>query len=129
MNSFVILVNHPPYGNQHAYSALRFAESAIAKGHSVPKIFFYQDGVYNTSALLSPQSDELNLVNRWTSLAQKHKVELISCVAAGLRRGVVHQSDSQEYDLPAANMHPKFIAAGLGDLVTAIEECDRLVQF
>ncbi|GLS84533.1 sulfurtransferase complex subunit TusD [Paraferrimonas haliotis] len=129
MTRFTILVNHPPYGSEHAYSALRFCEAALKQGHEITQVFFYLDGVYNTTALLSPQSDELHLVNRWKHMAHSHSIPLISCVSAGLRRGVVNQVDASDNELESHNMDPAFVAAGLGELVAAIEDSDRLVQF
>jgi tRNA 2-thiouridine synthesizing protein D len=46
---FGILVNEGPYNHQASDSAYLFARTAIEKGHSVPRVFFYHDGVNNST--------------------------------------------------------------------------------
>jgi tRNA 2-thiouridine synthesizing protein D len=74
--------------------------------------------VNNASKLTAPPQDDRNIVNRWTKLAEEHKVDLVVCVAAALRRGI------QEENLAAG-----FRISGLGQLVEAGTQCDRLVTF
>ncbi|MBY6185422.1 sulfurtransferase complex subunit TusD [Marinobacter hydrocarbonoclasticus] len=128
MSQFVIFVNGSAYGSQYAYSALRFAEAALDAGHEVRQVFFYQDGVQNASRLLCPASDELNLSQRWDALHQRG-VPLVSCVSAGLRRGVIDVEAAEDADLDAANLSASFILGGLGEYVTAAAGADRTVQF
>ncbi|ADN76030.1 sulfur relay protein TusD/DsrE [Ferrimonas balearica DSM 9799] len=128
MSQFVLFVNGAPYGSQHAYSALRFAEAALDAGHQVRQVFFYQDGVYNASRLLCPASDEFDLAARWDALHQRD-VALVSCVSAGLRRGVIDVEAAEDADLDAANLSASFILGGLGEYVTAAANADRTVQF
>jgi tRNA 2-thiouridine synthesizing protein D len=115
---FGIVVNEGPYQHQASDSAYLFAKAAIAKGHEVWRVFFYHDGVNNASKLTAPPQDDRNIVNRWTKLAEEHKVDLVVCVAAALRRGI------QEENLAAG-----FRISGLGQLVEAGTQCDRLITF
>jgi tRNA 2-thiouridine synthesizing protein D len=126
---FVLVVHQPPYGQQGAYTALRFAEQVIDLSHHIEQIFFYQDGVYNASELLCPQSDELNLAKRWHKLHIDYNVPLICCSAAALRRGIISPDEQKDYQLPSSNTAPAFVFSGLGELVKAMNNCDKLVQF
>lgn len=113
-----ILVNEGPYNHQAADSAYLFAKAAIEKGHKVPRVFFYHDGVNNATKLTEPPQDDRHIVNRWSKLAEEHGVDLVVCVAAGLRRGIRDE-----------NLAPGFRISGLGQLVEAGIQYDRLVTF
>jgi tRNA 2-thiouridine synthesizing protein D len=115
---FSLLINEGPYNHQAADSAYQFARAALAKGHEVKRIFFYHDGVHNATRLTEPPQDDRHIVNRWSKLAADHGVDLVVCVAAGLRRGLVED-----------NLAPGFRISGLGQLVEAGIESDRLVVF
>ncbi|MCX8004818.1 MAG: sulfurtransferase complex subunit TusD [Burkholderiaceae bacterium] len=113
-----VLVNEGPYTHQAADSAYLFCKAALAKGHEVMRVFFYHDGVNNASRFTEPPQDDRNIVARWSKLAAEHKVDLVVCVAAGLRRGIVE-----------ASLAPGFRIAGLGQLIDAGIKADRLVVF
>ncbi|MGS0680614.1 sulfurtransferase complex subunit TusD [Shewanella sp. 125m-7] len=129
MSKFIIQVNSPAYSSASSYSAYRFAKAALEDGHSIEKIFFYQDGVLNTNHLNSPASDEFDLQQAWVDLHQQYGVNLINCVSAALRRGVLSESDAKENHQSHWNMQAPFTMGGLGELVTGIETADRLVCF
>ena len=113
-----ILVNEGPFTHQASDSAMMFAKAAIAKGHKVPRVFFYYDGVNNANKLSEPQSDDRNLVKLWGDLAKEHDVDLVVCVAAGLRRGIKDEILAEGFRI-----------SGLGQLVEAGMGCERLVTF
>ena len=113
-----LLVNEGPYNHQAADTAYQFARAALSKGHQVQRVFFYNDGVNNASKLTEPPQDDRQIVNRWSKLAEEHGIDLVVCVAAGLRRGLVED-----------NLAPGFRISGLGQLVEAGIESDRLVVF
>lgn len=115
---FAILVNEGPFTHQASDSAYHFAKAAIAKGHEVPRVFFYYDGVYNANKLSEPQADDRNLVKLWGELAKEKNVDLVVCVAAGMRRGIKNE-----------NLADGFRISGLGQLVEAGMGTDRLVMF
>ena len=64
-----IMVSEGPYNHQASDTAYLFARTAIEKGHSVPRVFFYHDGVNNSTRLTQPPQDDRNVVNRWSKLA------------------------------------------------------------
>jgi len=113
-----ILVNAGPYTHQANDSAFLFARAAIAKGHSVQRVFFYHDGVNTASRLTEPPQDDRNVTRRWSALAAEHGIDLVVCVAAALRRGV-----------KAEILAPGFRISGLGQLIESGMKSDRLVVF
>ena len=127
--SFALLVCGAPYGSEASSQAYLFARALLVQGHTLRKVFFYQEGVLNANALTSPASDEQDLVTAWQGLAQEHSVELDVCVAAALRRGVVDAAEAATAQLSAANVQPPFVLSGLGQLAEAALGVDRLVQF
>ena len=86
---FGILINEGPYNHQASDTAYQFCKAAIEKGHEIDRVFFYHDGVNNATKLTEPPQDDRNIVQRWSKLAEEHGVDLVVCVAAALRRGIV----------------------------------------
>jgi tRNA 2-thiouridine synthesizing protein D len=115
---FALMVSEGPYTQQASDSAYQFAVAAFDRGHEVTRIFFYHDGVYNSTKLTEPPQDDRHIVNRWSALKEKHGVDLVVCVAAALRRGIKDEV-----------LAPGFRISGLGQLVDAGIKCDRLVTF
>ncbi len=115
---FGILVNEGPFTHQASDSAYRFTVAALAKGHEIYRVFFYNDGVNNANRLSEPQSDDRNLVALWSALAKEHDVDVVVCVAAALRRGIKDEI-----------LEEGFRISGLGQLVEAGIQADRLVVF
>lgn len=113
-----VMVNEGPFTHQASDSAYQFVKAALAKGHRVPRVFFYYDGVNNANRLSEPQTDDRNLVRLWGALGREHGVDLVVCIAAGLRRGL-------KEDILA----PGFRISGLGQLIEAGIATDRLVVF
>jgi tRNA 2-thiouridine synthesizing protein D len=110
---FGIMVSEGPYTHQATDSAYQFAKAALAKGHEIQRVFFYHDGVYNANRLTEPPQDD-----RWSKLAEEHKIDLVVCVAAALRRGIKDELLAKGFRI-----------SGLGQLVDAGIKADRLVVF
>ena len=115
---FGSLVSEGPYTHQASDTAYQFAVAAIAKGHEIQRVFFYHDGVYNATRLTEPPQDDRHIVNRWSALAGEHKIDLVVCVAAALRRGIKDEL-----------LAPNFRISGLGQLVDSGIKADRMVTF
>ena len=126
---FSILINEGPYTHQASDSAYQFAKSALAKGHEIFRIFFYHDGVNNATRLTTPPQDDRNIVNRWSKLADEHKLDMVVCVAAAQRRGIVDEGEAKRNGKDATNLAPGFRISGLGQLIEAGIQSDRLVTF
>lgn len=126
---FSVHVLAPPYSHQSNQTALRFCQAVLRQGHELKRVFFSGDGVLSASSLGVPPQDEVNLYQEWVKLQSEHHVELVVCISACLRRGMVNEMEAERYQLPAANLDDHFIVAGLGQLVDAAIESDRLVTF
>jgi tRNA 2-thiouridine synthesizing protein D len=124
-----VVVHGAPASSQAARSALRFVEAALAAGHDIHRVFFYHDAVQTANVLVVAPQDELDVGARWSEIATRHGVELGVCVAAALRRGIVDAGEAERYERPAANLRPPFVILGLGQLVEAALESDRVVTF
>lgn len=126
---FSVLVSEGPYTHQASDSAFKFIEAALEKGHEIFRIFFYHDGVNNGTRLATPPQDDRNIVNRWSDLAEKHSLDLVLCIAAAQRRGIADPDEAKRQGKDADNIAPGFHISGLGQLIEAGIESDRLVTF
>lgn len=126
---FSLAVYSAPYSSQASYSAYQFAVAALSQGHNLHRVFFYQDGVHNATSLAAPPQDEFNLQLAWQRLAKEHNLDLVVCIAAALRRGILDASEAKRYDKPSHNLASEFTVSGLGQLVEAAVMSDRLISF
>jgi tRNA 2-thiouridine synthesizing protein D len=126
---YTILVNEGPYQHQSADTALQFARAALAKGHEIFRVFFYHDGVNNGTRLTVPPSDDRQLQKAWTELAQQHGLDLVICIAAAQRRGIMDEGEAKRQGLDAHNLAAGFRISGLGQLVEGGIQSDRLIVF
>jgi len=126
---FGIVVNEGPYQHEAADTAYHFTKAALDKGHEIFRVFFYHDGVHNGTRLTTPPQDDRHITKRWTALAQQHDVDLVVCVAAAQRRGIVDADEAKRNGKDADNIAPGFRISGLGQLIEAGIEADRLMVF
>ena len=126
---FGILINEGPYTHQASDSAYHFTEAVLRAGHEIVRVFFYHDGVYNGTRLSVPPQDDRNVSDRWAALAQQHEVELILCVAAAQRRGLLDEDEAKRAGKDSSNMAEGFQISGLGQLIDAGIQADRLIVF
>ncbi len=127
--TYVLLVTGPIYGAQSSLCAYRFAKALIERKHTLERVFFYQEGVSNASALTLPANDEFDLAKAWKGLSQEYNVPLETCVAAAFRRGLINANEAKLHALPASNMAAEFDLIGLGSLGEALLNADRIIQF
>ena len=117
-------------GTSHApQTALNFAKAVVARGHDIVRVFFYQDGIHIASSLITVPQDESNLSREWQSFITEHNLDAVVCIAAALRRGVIDQSEAQRYQLSAYNLADHYELSGLGQLLDASQNADRLITF
>lgn len=126
---FGIVVNEGPYTHQAADSAYHFTKAVLDKGHEVFRVFFYHDGVNNATRLTVPPGDERNIQANWSKLAEEHKIDLVVCIAAAQRRGILDENEAKRQGKDADNIAPGFRISGLGQLIEAGIVADRLVTF
>ncbi len=127
--SYCIVVRCGPNQQSQSLSALQFTHELLAQGHSVMRVFFYQQAVLIASSLTVVPQDEANLTLQWQALAQEYQLELGVCIAGALHNGIVNPQECERYQLEAANLAQGFQLVGLGQLAAASVECDRLVSF
>lgn len=113
-----IVVKQGPFTHQASDTAYRFAVAALAKGHEIYRVFFYNDGVYNSNKLAEPPTDDRNLVSLWSKLATEHNLDLVVCIASTMRRGIKDEI-----------LQEGFRISGLGQLVEASIQADRSIVF
>ncbi len=73
--------------------------------------------------------DEADTPQKWVELAGSHNLELILCVSSALKRGLLDATEAERYEKEAVTVHPAFEIGGLGQLVDASMESDRLITF
>ncbi len=127
--NFAIVVHGAPYSSQACHSGLQFARAVLACGHTINRVFFYHDGVHTASSLIAPPQDETPVSTQWQALAGEHDVELIACIASCLRRGILDETEAARYEKTGSNVAPGFTISGLGQLVDATINADRVVTF
>ncbi len=126
---FSVAVYAPPFSSQTAYSAYRFVRATVERGHTIERVFFYHEGVHNGTLLSTVPQDEFDLCAAWRELKQTHSIDLIVCVAAALRRGILDASEARRHQRPTSNLPPEFELSGLGQLIDAAVSCDRHITF
>ena len=124
-----MVVYAPPYSSEAATSALKFSRAVIAKGHSIYRIFFFSDGVHNANSLTITPQDEINLQAEWHDLIYEQDIDSVVCVSSGLKRGVIDSKESENRKLDGGSMMPSSELSGLGQLVDAYSNSDRVLSF
>ncbi|MDH5179915.1 MAG: sulfurtransferase complex subunit TusD [Gammaproteobacteria bacterium] len=124
-----IQVNEGPYNHEASVSALNYTKAALEAGHEIFRVFFYHDGVNNGTRYTTPPQDDINIANTWSELAEKHGLDLVVCVAAAQRRGIVDEGEQQRNGKDGNNIAAGFRISGLGQLIEAGIQSDRLVVF
>ena len=127
---YALTVHGAPYSSNAAEHALGFAEALLARGHQIERVFFFHEGVYQgLNSHVPPQTRyNVNLARRWQSL-RNGGTELAVCIASGIKRGVVNETEQERYDLPSDTLSKTFELVGLGQLIGAIATADRYVEF
>jgi tRNA 2-thiouridine synthesizing protein D len=126
---FGIVINEGPYTHQASDSAYQFAKAALQKGHEIFRVFFYHDGVNNATRLTIPPQDDRNLQRQWSELAEAHDLDLVVCIAAAQRRGILDADEAKRQGKDSDNIARGFRISGLGQLIDAGIQADRLVMF
>lgn len=112
-----VLILEGPYNHEASDSAYHVIQAALKKGHEITGVFFYHDGVYNVTKLMDPPQDDRHISKRWSALGEQG-VDIIVCVAAGLRRGIVEEV-----------LVPNTRISGLGQLAKMVINSDRMITF
>lgn len=126
---YAIQVNTSPYASYAGCSAYRFVEAALTAGHQILRIFFYQEGIYHALAHTLPPEDELNMTGLWSALALEKGIDLVVCISAAQRRGLLCEDEARRQQADAGQLAKGFRIAGLGQWLEASLEADRCIVF
>lgn len=126
---FGIVVSEGPYTHQASDSAYNFVKAALAKGHEVSRVFFYHDGVNVGTRLSIPPQDDRQIQAQWTALGKEHGLDLVICIAAAQRRGLLDQNEADRQGKDANNIAEGFRISGLGQLIEMGIQADRTITF
>jgi tRNA 2-thiouridine synthesizing protein D len=126
---YSLVVLSSPVSGHGARHAAAFASSAIARGHTLRRVFFLDEGTYTGADLSVFPQDEDDRLAPWIQLAEQKGVELVLCISSALKRGMLDASEAERHEKATASMHEAFTIAGLGQLVDASANSDRLITF
>ncbi len=126
---YTIQVNASPYQSNSAETAYQFIKSALAMGHEVNRVLFYQEGVYHAFKYATPPDDETPIVTRWSVLAREYDIDLLVCISAAQRRGLLSTQEASQQGKKDNDIAEGFRIAGLGLWVEAMLEADRFIEF
>jgi tRNA 2-thiouridine synthesizing protein D len=126
---YAIMINEGPYTHQASDSAYMFTKAALEAGHEIFRVFFYHDGVNNATRLTIPPQDDRNVITRWSELAEKHNLDMVVCIAAAQRRGILDADEAKRQGKDANNIAPGYRISGLGQLIEAGIQADRTLVF
>jgi tRNA 2-thiouridine synthesizing protein D len=126
---YSLLVLSSPTSGLCNRTAAQFANGVLARGHQIHRVFFLDAGTYaGTVSAVFPQ-DEASPLPSWVELAENHQVELVLCVSSALRRGMLDETEAQRYEQTGPTIHAAFTISGLGQLIDASANSDRLITF
>ena len=126
---FAIQVNTSPEHSNAGGTAYRFVESALSMGHDVFRVFFYHDGIFHALKYATPPDDERQLTRQWSELARVYGVDLVVCISAAQRRGLLSENEARRQGKRDNDLADGFRISGLGQWVEATLEADRLIVF
>lgn len=124
-----IQVSEGPYNHEASVTAINYIKAAVEAGHDIFRVFFYHDGVNNGTNFATPPQDDMNIQKTWSELAAAHDIDLVVCVAAAQRRGIVDEGEMTRNKKSGMNIMDGFRISGLGQLIEAGIESDRLLVF
>ena len=126
---FTVVVHSAPYSTQAASSAYRFTKALLEQGHDVYRLFFFGDGVHNTSKLTVVAQDDTNWKQQWNKLIELQNLDSVVCVTSAIKRGIIDEAESARHELGAVSLSSSSEISGLGQLIDATINSDRVINF
>ena len=126
---YAIQINSSPYQSNSGETAYQFIKCVLEMGHEVVRVFFYQEGVYHAFRYATPPDDEIQCVVRWSALACEYNVDLVVCISAAQRRGLLEATEANRQGKKDNDVAEGFRIAGLGQWVEAMLTADRFIAF
>ena len=126
---YAIQINSSPFQSNMGETAYQFIKCALEMGHEVVRVFFYQEGVYYAFRYATPPDDEIQIVERWSTLVREFNVDLVVCISAAQRRGLLEATEANRQGKKDNDLAEGFRIAGLGQWVEAMLLADRFIEF
>jgi tRNA 2-thiouridine synthesizing protein D len=126
---YAIQINSSPYHCAAGYSAYQFIKAALAMEQQIYRVFFYREGIYHAFRYATPPDDELQLTKLWSALARDYGIDLVVCISAAQRRGLLCADEAQRQGKLDDDLAEGFRISGLGQLVEATLEAERFLVF
>lgn len=126
---FAIQINCSPYQTNTSHTAFQFVKTTLNMQHEVIRVFFYQEGIYHAFAYSTPPDDEFQLTRNWESLARLYNIDLVVCISAAQRRGLLCADEAMRQGKIDRDLAKGFRISGLGQLIEAGLLADRFIVF
>jgi tRNA 2-thiouridine synthesizing protein D len=126
---YSIQINSSPYQSNSGITAYRFITAVLNKGHEVFRVFFYHEGIYHAFKHARPPDDEFAQVLIWSRLAQDNNIDLVVCISAAQRRGLLCADEAKRQGKSDMDIAEGFRIAGLSQLIEAMLTSDRFIIF
>jgi len=126
---YTIQINTSPSDSNTGFLAYQFINAVLAKKHEIFRVFFYQEGVYHAFKYTTPPDDELQMTKKWTELAIKQGLDLVVCISAAQRRGLLSTDEATRQHKKDNDLAEGFRISGLGQLLESIILADRFIEF
>ena len=126
---FTIVVYAAPYSSQSAATAFNFSKTLLSEGHEIYRLFFFSDGAHNTNKLARVPQGETNLQASWDDLIRDYDLDSAVCVSSAIKRGIADKQEAERHELSAVSLFESSDIAGLGQLIDAAINSDRLLNF
>ena len=127
--NYAVQVNTSPYHCNAGLDAFLFSQAVIAAGHQILRVFFYKEGIYHALRYASPPEDEIQLTRKWSLLAEQHAIDLVVCISAAQRRGLLCSDEAKRQGKLDDDLAAGFRIAGLGQWLEATRLADRCLVF
>lgn len=112
---FALLITGSPIQSQACQSAVDFCRAAIATGHDIYRVFLLDD-----AAQLAHQHCANHAVqSQWQTLQKNHQLDIVVCVNSAREHHISEQD----------NLASGFVISGMGQLIDASANADRLITF
>jgi tRNA 2-thiouridine synthesizing protein D len=126
---FAVQINVSPYASYAGLDAYYFILAALEAQHEIVRVFFYKDGIYHAMRYASPPDDEIQFNRMWSSLAETHQIDLVVCISAAQRRGLLCTDEAKWQGKMDVDVASGFRIAGLGQWLESILLADRTIVF
>lgn len=126
---FAIQINTSPNAANGGLTAYRFIQAALKMNHQIVRVFFYKEGIYHAFKYASPPDDELQLTRKWSELAEQFDIDLVVCISAAQRRGLLCADEAKRQGKYDDDVAAGFRIGGLGQLLEATLIADRFIMF